>query len=338
MPSRPALVLLLAVPVVAQPAPDPVDVRLGSDEAEAVLAILARRAEGRPIEAADWDRLFQSEGYRRLARREASLHRPLEEAGFRAFVLGPELLAQAPALRSTLARWEALDIRQAAAKALAYLPEGAAIRARIYPVIKPAANSFVFEGDAIFLALDPAKPPAVVENILAHELHHIGYASVCPDPAAQAALRALPEGPREAYDWISAFGEGFAMLAAAGGPDVHPHAVSPVADRARWDHDLAQFDRDLRKVEAFLVAVAEGRLKGEAAQARGMAFFGIQGPWYTVGWRMAVTIERAFGRPALLACMQDPRRLLPAFNRAVAARKETCATWSPGLLQALSGS
>jgi len=338
MVPKPVLVLLLSVPVaVAQPAPDPVDVRMVSDEADAVLAILARRAEGQPIEARDWDRLFQSEGYRRLARREAAFHRDLDEAGFKAFVQGPGLLAQAGALRAALARWEGLEVRQAAGRALAYLPEGARIRARIYPVIKPASNSFVFEGDAIFLALDPARTAAVVENTLVHELHHIGYASVCPGPAAQAGLQALPEGVRQAYDWISAFGEGYAMLAAAGGPEVHPHAVSPAADRARWDHDLAQFDPDLRRVEAFLLAVAEGRLRGEAARVQGMAFFGIQGPWYTVGWRMAVTIERAFGRPVLLDCMRDPRLLLPTFNRAAAARQEACATWSPELLRALSG-
>jgi hypothetical protein len=307
------------------------------DEAEAVLAIQARRIEGRPVLASDWDRLFQSEGYRRLVRREAAMHRPLDETAFRAFVLGPDLSAQVPALRSALARWEALDVRAAVARALTYLPAEARIQARIYPVIKPAPNSFVFEGNAIFLALDPAKPPAQVANILAHELHHIGYARACPAPTARAAFEALPAGPRQAYDWISAFGEGYAMVAAAGGPDIHPQASGPEEDRARWDRDMARFDQDLRRVEAFLLALAEGRLQGEAAQAQGMAFFGVQGPWYTVGWRMAATIEKAFGRPALLDCMRDPRLLLPTFNRAVASRREACATWSPGLLKALSG-
>ena len=46
-------------------------------------------------------------------------------------------------------------------------------------------------------------------------------------------------------------GEGFAMLAAAGGPDIHPHAVSDAKERARWDHDLANFNEDLKKVESF---------------------------------------------------------------------------------------
>lgn len=329
--------LLLFAPAYAQMISGPIEIRMISDEADAVLSALAKRAEGKSLEEADWDRIFHSEGYQRLVKREHSLHRPLGEAQFKTFFLNDVLPARAAALRQTLAQWKALDVGLAGQKALAYLPAGAKIQARIYPVIKPASNSFVFEGNAIFLSLDPAKSPGMVENMLIHELHHIGYGSVFPAAAVKTALQALPEGTRRAYDWISAFGEGMAMLAAAGGPDIHPHALSPAADRARWDRDLAQFDPDLRKVEAFLLAVARGRLQGEAAQSQGMAFFGIQGPWYTVGWRMAVTIEKAFGRPVLLGCMQDPRLLLPTFNRAVLARKEVLATWSPELIQVLGG-
>ena len=332
------LSLLLLTPLSAQPSPGPVQVVMVSDEADAVLSVLAKRAEGRPLEDADWSRIFHSEGYQRLVKREQSMQRPLDEAKFKAFVLSEELLARSAALRRTLAQWQGLDAGSAGQKALVYLPDGAKIQARIYPVIKPASNSFVFEGNAIFLSLDPLKTPEVVENILVHELHHIGYGSAFPAAPAKAALEALPEGTRQAYNWISAFGEGMAMLAAAGGPDVHPHVVSPAEDRARWDRDMAQFDPDLRKVELFLLAVAQGRLRGEAAQTQGMAFFGTQGPWYTVGWRMAVTIEQAFGRPVLLYCMKDPRLLLPTFNRAVLARKETCAVWSPELLRVLGGS
>ena len=236
-----------------------------------------------------------------------------------------------------MARWKGLDVASAGRTALAYLPDGAKIQARIYPVIKPASNSFVFEGSAIFLSLDPLQSPEGVENILVHELHHIGYGSAFPEASAQAAIQTMPEGTRQAYGWISAFGEGFAMLAAAGGPEVHPHRFSPTEDRARWDRDVAHFDQDLRKVEAFLLAVAQGHLQAEAAQTQGMAFFGIQGPWYTVGWRMAVTIESAFGRPMLLNCMRDPRLLLPTFNRAVQALNKSLSTWSPELIQVLAG-
>lgn len=53
-------------------------------------------------------------------------------------------------------------------------------------------------------------------------------------------------------------------------------------------------------------------------RTRGFSFFGVQGPWYTVGWRMAVLIEKTYGRAKLIECMCDQRLLLPTYNRAAA--------------------
>ena len=75
----------------------------------------------------------------------------------------------------------------------------------------------------------------------------------------QAEIAKLPESTRNALLWMGAFGEGIAMLAAAGGPDVHPHAVSKAADRERWDRDAARFPEDLRKLEAFFRDLLAGR-------------------------------------------------------------------------------
>ena len=49
--------------------------RLVTDEADAVLAILAKRAAGAPIAETDWRRLYSSEGYTRLKRREEAMKR-----------------------------------------------------------------------------------------------------------------------------------------------------------------------------------------------------------------------------------------------------------------------
>ncbi|MFW6202629.1 MAG: DUF5700 domain-containing putative Zn-dependent protease, partial [Gemmatimonadota bacterium] len=156
---------------------DRLDIRLVTDEAEAVLAILDLRAAGRTPGGDDWRRLFSSEGYTRLVAREHSMGRPFEDSTFRAFALSNELLERAPALRETLGAWVRADPRAAARNAFRYLPPGTEIRAKVYPAIKPAANSFVFEpatDPAIFLYLDPDVSPETFANIVAHELHHIG--------------------------------------------------------------------------------------------------------------------------------------------------------------------
>jgi hypothetical protein len=298
-----------------------------TDEADAVLHILSKKERTE----ADWQRLFSSEGYVRLKKRDTEMGRPFEDADFRTFVLSDDLAKRAPELTRTLGLWTGVDPSAAAHRALAYLPEGARIRAKVYPVIKPKDNSFVFEvkiDPAIFLYLDPAVPPAKLENTLAHELHHIGFGGSCPTPAVEAEIAKLPAATRTALLWMGAFGEGIAMLAAAGGPDVHPHTVSPAADRERWDRDVARFPEDLSKLEAFFRDVLAGKLSEEEAQKAAMSFYGEQGPWYTVGWKMAASIEKALGRERLVAAVCDPRRLLPAYNEAARKLGGEMPVWS----------
>ena len=348
---RRILIAAGALAVAAGPAPRAsaaspdsgrVAVRFVADEAEAVLAILDRRAAHEAVRDEDWQRLFHSEGYVRLARREASMHRAFSDSSFRAFVLSDSIAQRREALARTLNAWRGTRPDSAAARALTYLPAQARIRARIYPVIKPRSNSFVFEvstDPAIFMFLDPEVTPAKLENTLAHELHHIGYGSGCPVPSVKAALDSLPPEKRDALDWASAFGEGFAMLAAAGGPDIHPHATSPAADRERWDADMARYPEDFARVERFLTDILERRLTAQQRDSVGFSFFGIQGPWYTVGWKMAVVIEKQLGRDRLIECMCDRRRLFPSYNEAAAALSrsggETLPVWSAETLAGL---
>ena len=315
------------------------DVRLVTDEPEAVLALLAKKKASQPITEADWQRIFQSEGYVRLKARETSMKRSFEDNDFRMFVLSDQLAGRAPALQETLARWRGADINGAAHLSFAYLPQDAHIRAKIYPVIKPRENSFVFDvknEPAIFLYLDPNVSREKFENTLAHELHHIGYGSSCPTKETTAEIEKLPKQTQTVLTWIGAFGEGFAMLAAAGGPDNHPHAVSEADERARWDKDLTNFNEDLKKVEKFFIDVLENKLTGDDVSKTGFSFFGTQGPWYTVGWKMSVVIEKIYGRATLIECMCDQRKLLGTYNKAAAQynrkSKEQLALWSESVI------
>src|ERR1043166_784894 len=91
-----------------------VNVRLVTDEAEAVLAILTKKKAGETITDADWQRVFQSEGYVRLKQRETSMQRSFEDADFKTFALSDQLSARLPALAETLARWRQADLTRAA--------------------------------------------------------------------------------------------------------------------------------------------------------------------------------------------------------------------------------
>ncbi len=323
--------------------PSAVNVRLVTDEADAVLAILAKKKTNQPITEADWQRVFQSEGYIRLKKRESSMKRPFEDADFKTFVLSDEVTKQAQALEETLAKWSKADITHSARLALAYLPKEARIAAKIYPVIKPRTNSFVFEvktDPAIFLYLDPTVSKEKFENTLAHELHHIGYSSSCPSKQTSEEIAKLPTSAQIVVKMIGAFGEGFAMLAAAGGPNVHPHAVSNSDERLRWDKDMATVNDDLKKVETFFIDVLGNRLTEDQIQQNGSSFFGIQGPWYTVGWKMSVLIEKTYGRRTLIECICDQRKLLTTYNRAAARHnrtsREQLAVWSATVIDGIA--
>ena len=302
-----------------------VHVQFIPDEANAVLAILDTRAAHHPPTDAQWNRLFSSEGYVRLKKREASMKRPFDDASFRQFVLSDALLTKREMLARTVADWTNADLSHAAALALAYLPSTATIRAKVYPVIKPQSNSFVFEVDtdpAIFMNVDD-KPRAEFERTIAHEMHHIGFGTACAEPRAPA------------LNWIGGFGEGFAVLAAAGGPNGEPQSDPKL--RAVWTDEMKKFDANFAAVDTFLTDVADGRLAGDAARDRGYEFFAVLGPWYTVGWKMGVVIEKTLGRDALINAFCDPRHLLGTYNRAAALWRqrtgEKLPLWSAHLVE-----
>ena len=307
-----------------------------------MLTILDKKAAGREPDDAAWQALFLTEPYQRLKKREASMHREFTDEDFKKFMVSDELARQASQLRKTLDEWDKADLGAAARRVLPYLPAQAKIRAKVYPVIKPKHNSFVFESStdpAIFLFVDPSVTRAQFENTVAHEMHHIGFASL--GETMDASLAGLPLAKRTAVAWMGAFGEGFAMLAAAGGPDIHPHAVSNPEERARWDRDMANFAPDLHTLDQFFLDILHGKFKGkEEIDEKAYTFFGIQGPWYTVGYKMAVTIEQQYGRDRLIECMTDVRQLLPTYNRAVEekARKtgeHPPVLWSGELIEAI---
>lgn len=337
----PVFLVLLASAAASAAETDRVQLTLDASEAEQVLAIAEKRAAGKEVSAADWQALFASEPYVRLKKREQSMRREFDDNDFRRFVFSDDLAKRAPALRRTLEAWKQADLRAAAARVLPYLPKDARIRAKVYPVVKPKANSFVFEAatdPAIFLYLDPEQTASDFANTVAHESHHVGFSSAAAAYAER--VKTLPENARAAAQWMGAFGEGLAVLAAAGSPDVHPMQDFPEADRTRWDQDAKVFEQQMGMLELFFLDLVDGGFaKPEVADRVALTFFGYRGPWYTVGYRMGVVVEKRFGRAALVQCMAEPRLLLARYNEAAnetnAAGKETLPVWSAAVLTAV---
>jgi hypothetical protein len=72
----------------------------------------------------------------------------------------------------------------------------------------------------------------------------------------------------------------------------------------------------LYDLNQFFLETVHGDLRNDAVAHEGSIFFGYRGAWYTVGYRMAVTIERELGRPALVATLADPREFVARYNEA----------------------
>lgn len=309
-------------------------VRWDASQAEAVLAILERRCRGEPDRLDDWDRLFKTEPQVRLRQREAQLQSGFSDEGFIRFLLSPGLLRGCDGLRQTLAAWSTVGLESCAQQALAYLPPGSLIRASCYPVIKPLTNSFVFgnsDDPMVFLSLDSSLTLPKLENTIIHELHHVGLYSSWQRMADNAESDVFDDVLR----WLWAFGEGFAMLAAAGSPDVHPHEESTGGERELWDLEMRNLRENLGQLDVFLCEVIGHGSREKDIEERGDSFYGVQGPWYTVGYHMASSVERRCGRAVLLECMKDPRLLLLTYQRLTDGDSME-PRWSAGLIDALN--
>lgn len=314
-----------------------VQLTLDSSEAQAALAILAKESAHADVGPSNWSALFATRPYQSLKLREASVNSSFTDEAVKQFLSSEAVIAQTSRLAQTLQRWQSVDLAALGERVLPYLPAAARIEAKVYPEIKPDANSFIWGPEnerAIFIYLDPSLTPQQLENKIAHEAHHIGIESL--NRLQEAMLAGLPEAQQKAIRWLGGFGEGEAMLAAAGSPQVHPHALDDAAARAEWDQGTSRFNQDLAAVQKFLLEILDGRLSdSRRIQQRAEPFYGQQGAWYTVGYKMASLVEQRFGRAALAGAMLDPRKLLELYNQA-AAQDPGLAQWSPELLSKLN--
>lgn len=343
-------VYLLPTSAVPQASPSlTLQVRVDSTQAEAALDLLAARARGETVPASSWTRVFESEGYRRTLERELAIDERLgidrgySNESFLVWAESDAALEGLAARKETLAAWADVDVDAAAARAKAYLPPDVRLVATVYPIVRRQLNSFVWDlpdNPAIFMAVGTDVSAEELELTLAHELHHVGLSGVCEKPESAAGDRVAA-----ARDWLSGFGEGLAVLAAGGGPDGNTHAVGQADLRTAWQERQNNVEADMRQLEAFLLDVAEGRTEGEDARRQGMAFVSAegvpQGAFYSLGWFMAVVVERHLGREAVVAATCDHGRLLTDYQRIATTHsgeryaERPLPTWSERFLRVL---
>ena len=335
MTRRSWVLLFLSIACRPELRPPPTaEIVIVRDALDVTTGILGNRAVGREVPEQMWDSLFHTRGYLRLKERELGLQRPFTDSAFRAFLLSDTLLARLPELLPAVRLWSEVSIGSAAAKAAAYLPAGTPIRAWLYPLIKPKGNSFVNRGPdgvmGIFIYVDPTMPPSELRTTLAHELHHVGYTAACggkSDSTGSPAEQSLRQV-------LGAFGEGLAMLAAAGGPDIDPNTMSRKSMRETWAKNMGQVGEHLGAIDSLVQDVASGRTTSpDSVIARAVTFFGDQGPWYTVGWLMGSTVEKASGRARLITIICDPAALILEYQRIAEAGRESTPRWSENSLK-----
>src|ERR1039458_5651796 len=185
-------------------AEDRVDLQFNGDEAEAVLAILAKQQTKKRATGEYWQRLFCTDAYMMLKDRESQLGVGFSDEDFRRFVLSPELVQRATELQRTLEDWKKIDLASVALRVLDYIPAEARIRARVFLVIKPKINSFVYDsatGATVFLYLDSRMTTRQLESTIAHELHHIGLFDIRSNKVSDEDL---PTNVRMAANWMDA--------------------------------------------------------------------------------------------------------------------------------------
>ncbi|MFO7814519.1 MAG: DUF5700 domain-containing putative Zn-dependent protease [Halanaerobiales bacterium] len=289
------------------------------DQVENALYILAKQNKNKTINKSVWDNLFSSEGYQLLVKREKDMGNELSKKDFKSFLLDERQLSNYENYMNTLKLLKDLELEQLLSKTKKYLPKKAKINTTIIPVIKPQNNSFVHEINdklVLFIYLEPGMSRAKLENKLIHELHHIGF----DDIYSPEKYKYLSQQTQKMIEWTNAFGEGFAMLAAAGGANIHPNKFDEGL-KEKWDSNIKKFNKDFELIENFFVKILKDKFSNEKElYNRGyelMVNNGGQGSWYTVGWKIAVVIEKIKGKEVLFGCMSDLTYLYPRYNEAV---------------------
>ena len=160
---------------------------------------------------------------------------------------------------------------------------------------------------------------------------------LAPTNSMKGKSRVCRQVRKRLHFWTGAFGEGLAVLAAPGSPEVAPNQYGPPETKLGPRYE--QFQPGSRSLERIFPRSDRRTLQGNAANQKAYTFFGdIQGldTRLATRWRPC---SSSFGRASLMECMLDRRLLLQRYNHAAeelnASGKDRLALWSPQVLKAV---
>lgn len=294
-------------------------VNLISDQVEVVIDILKRTEENNKISKEHWNKLFHTQGFQLLEKRESEMNEGIKKSEFKGYIIDKIASDGYLPYEKSLDKLNKLDLDEIIESTKDYLPDNTNLDTDIIPVIKPQKNSFIHKINdklVLFLYLEPDIIKEKMENKLIHELHHIGFDYVYQNSDYSYLLKPA----QKVIEWTNAFGEGFAMLAAAQGLENHPNKFDEDL-KSKWDKNMENYNKDFHKIQNFLLTILEGHFADERKlYNRGFQLMtnnGGQGSWYTVGYKIAVVIEKTASRDLLIKCMQDLTQLYCHYNRLV---------------------
>lgn len=231
----------------------------------------------------------------------------LKESIFKDFLSDDHQIANYPGYKKSFKILKSINLSKVINQTRIYLPDKADINTEVIPLIKNKNNSFVHKFNDnmyLFLNLEPNILKERLINKLVHEFHHIGF----DDIYNPKEYKYLSRGAQQIIKWSNAFGEGLATLAAAGGPDFHPNKYNKEL-KTKWNKNIKKFNKDFRKIQKFFMDILNKKIKSnKEIYDRGFELMvnnGGQGSWYTVGWQIAVVIEKISSKWNLLNCMED---------------------------------
>ncbi len=218
------------------------------------------------------------------------------------------------------------------------LPTGASIDSTAYFLAETHTDAYAFKRDVVIsfwpLKLAGGRPVCTgmpVENVLKHELHHIGLASVLPEPYSSDRT---PSTPGElALALVGAVsGEGSATM-------FFTPYDAPMADPKRWEKTVQDLPMHYRDLENGLCDLIGGRLEvSEGMKTLPARFLGAyEGRHlpaiYILGVDMCRRIAAERGEEGLVELLRSPARFLQAYSE-IAARGDNYR-FSADVIQAI---